>query len=153
MRTEGQARLLVLPCGCSWELAFGFEHVRTMSTLHVKASARMLGARSLRGTSARRCIMVLRHASAVRGLNWLYNSWACLGTTAKPKPSPRAALVLPPSILLEAVDRSPAGRASRSAATHATANTCQSRMVRLRVSFVGAPWTATRARERSDKGK
>ena len=75
--------------------------------------------------------MLLRHASAVRGLNWLYSSWACLGTTAKPKPSPRAALVLPPSLFLEAVDKSPAGRTSRSAATHATANTCHSRMLRF----------------------
>mgnify|MGYP006206005281 CR=1 FL=1 len=101
---------------------------RTMSTLHVKATARMLGARSLRGTTARRCIMRLRHASAVRGLYWLYISWARLGTTAKPTPSPIAALVFPPSLFLEAVDRVPAGRTSRSAATHATASTCHSCM-------------------------
>tara|TARA_B100000795_G_C22577811_1_gene352604 strand:+ start:398 stop:649 length:252 start_codon:yes stop_codon:yes gene_type:complete len=83
-----------------------------MRTLHVKATAKMLGARSSRGMIARRCIMRLRHASAVRGLYWLYNSWARLGTTAKPTPSPIAALLFPPDFFLEAVGRAPADGAT-----------------------------------------
>ena len=118
-----------------------------MSTLHVKATARILGARSSRGTSACRCIMRLRHASAVRGLYWLYNSWARRGTTAKPTPSPIAALVFPPSLFLEAVDRGPAGRASRSAATHATASTCHSCMRAQRQAWAFA--AAARSAQRS----